>query len=115
MMSKITFAAPVLVGLLGLGCGVAAPSMAAEVYAQAAPSAWEIDSRIRQSHERINKNLERGALTIHEAKRLRGELDSIRDTEARMRRDGRLDHREREILDHKLDRLNEEISVEKRR
>jgi hypothetical protein len=113
-MSKTLVAAPILVGLLGLGCA-ALPASAGEVYAQAAPSAWEIDSRIRQAHERIDKNLERGALTLHDAKRLRGELNGIRDTEARMRRDGRLDHHEREILDRKLDRLNTEISAEKRR
>jgi hypothetical protein len=114
-MSKNLVAAPILAGLLGLGCAAALPANAGEVYAQAAPSAWEIDSRIRQSHERIDRNLERGALTLHEARRLRGELNGIRDTEARMRRDGRLDHREREILDRKLDRLNREISAEKRR
>jgi hypothetical protein len=113
-MSKTLVAAPILVGLLGLGCA-ALPASAGEVYVQAAPSAWEIDSRIRQAHERIDKNLERGALTLHDAKRLRGELNRIRDTEARMRRDGKLDHREREILDRKLDRLNTEISAEKRR
>ena len=113
-MSKTLVAAPILIGLLGLGCS-ALPASAGEVYAQAAPSAWEIDSRIRQAHERIDKNLERGALTLRDAKRLRGELNGIRDTEARMRRDGRLDHHEREILDRKLDRLNTEISAEKRR
>src|SRR5450631_1773166 len=113
-MSKTLVAAPILVGLLGLGCA-ALPASAADVYAQSAPSAWEIDSRIRQAHERIDRNLERGALTLHDARRLRGELNGIRDTESRMRRDGRLDHREREILDRKLDRLNSEISAEKRR
>jgi hypothetical protein len=114
-MSKFSVAAPILAGLLSLGGGVALQANAAEVYAQAAPSAWEIDSRIRQSHERIDKNLERGALTMHDARRLREQLNEIRETEARMRKDGRLDHREREILDHKLDRLNSEISAEKRR
>ena len=113
-MSKTRVAAPILVALLGLGCGAALPGNAADVYAQA-PSAWEIDSRIRQANERIDRNLERGALTRHDARRLRDELNGIRDTEARMRSDGRLDRREREILDRKLDRLNKEISAEKRR
>jgi hypothetical protein len=113
-MSKTLVAAPILAGLLGLGCA-ALPASAGEVYAQGVPSAWEIDSRIRQAHERIDRNLERGALTLHDAKRLRGELNGIRNTEAKMRRDGRLDYHEREILDHKLARLNTEISAEKRR
>lgn len=114
-MSKALVAAPILVGLMGLGCIAVLPAVANDVYAQAAPSSWEIASRIRQSHERINRNEERGALAHHDAKRLRLELNSIRDTEARMRRDGKLDHREREILDRKLVRLNTEISAEKRR
>ena len=113
-MSRLFVVSGILAGLLGLGCA-ALPASAADVYAQAAPSSWEIDSRIHQAHERIDHNLERGALTLREAKRLRGELNGIRATEARMRRDGRLDHREREILDRKLDRLNSQISAEKRR
>jgi hypothetical protein len=113
-MKKIFVASGILAGLLGLGCA-ALPASAADIYAQAAPSAWEIDSRIHQAHERIDRNLERGALTLRDARRLRSELNGIRDTEARMRRDGRLDHREREILDRKLDRLNRDISAEKRR
>jgi hypothetical protein len=113
-MSKASVAAPILVALLGLGGGAALLGNASDAYAQA-PSAWEIDSRIRQSHERIDRNLERGALTRRDAKRLRDELNGIRNSEARMRKDGRLDRREREILDRKLGRLNREISAERRR
>ena len=112
-MAKSRFAALIMVALLGLGCGATLLGSATDAYAQSTP--WEIHSRIAQAHERIERNVQRGTLSQREARRLRGELDGIRGTEERMRRDGRLDRREREILDRKLVRLNREISAERRR
>lgn len=111
-MSRSRIAAALTVAVLGAAAALLGNTP--QAFAQA-PSTWEIHSRIEAAHERINRNFDRGALSRHDAKRLRDELNAIRDTEARMRQDGRLDRREREILDRKLDRLNKEISAEKRR
>jgi hypothetical protein len=113
-MSKNRIAAPLVVVALGAGFGAALLGIAPVAQAQTSTS-WEIATRIEAARGRINRNLESGSLSRGDARRLREQLDGIRDTEARMRRDGRLDHREREILDAKLDRLNREISAEKRR
>jgi polyhydroxyalkanoate synthesis regulator phasin len=99
---------------MGFGAGATLLAVAPQAHAQR-PGEWEIHSRIQQAQERINHNVGRGNLSRHEAKRLEKELNEIRRTEARMRKDGRLDRREREILDHKLDRLNREINLDKRR
>jgi hypothetical protein len=108
------FAAPLVVALMGLGAGAALLATAPDAHAQR-PGEWEIHSRIQQAQERINHNVARGTLSRHEAKRLEKELKGIRRTEAKMRKDGRLDRREREILDRRLDRLNREISLDRRR
>lgn len=113
-MTKARFAVPVVIALMGLGTGVALLAVAPQAHAQR-QGEWEIHSRIQHAQERINHNVARGNLSRHDARRLEKELNEIRRTEARMRKDGRLDRREREILDHKLDRLNREINLEKRR
>jgi hypothetical protein len=113
-MTRIRLAAPLFVALLGFYGGVAFLSVATDAQAQR-PREWEIDSRIQQAQGRINRNAERGNLSRRDAKRLTDELNDIRRIEARMRRDGRLDRREREILDSRLDRLNGEITADKRR
>lgn len=73
-----------------------------------------IRDRISVEHQRIERGIERGSLTRHEARRLQGELDSILDKIDRMRRDGRLDMREREIINRDLDRLDRDITIDKR-
>jgi len=113
-MTRTRFAVPIVIALMGVGAGAALMAIAPEAHAQR-PGEWEIHSRIQQAQERINHNAARGNLSRHDARRLEKELNEIRHTEARMRKDGRLDRREREVLDHKLDRLNKEINLEKRR
>lgn len=70
----------------------------------------DIHNRLRAAHERIDRGIESGALTKHEAHKLKRELDAVRDDEARMRADGRLNHPERERLDRELDRLEKHIA-----
>ncbi len=72
--------------------------------------AGAIDERLEMAYRRIDHGIQSGALTHHEARRLRMEFDRVRDDEARGRADGRFDHRERERLNAELDRLENHIS-----
>lgn len=73
-----------------------------------------IRERIRIDRERIERGIERGSLTRHEARRLEAELDGILDRIDWMRRDGHLNEREREAIHRELDRLDQDITREKR-
>jgi len=73
-----------------------------------------IRTRINTEYERIERGIERGSLTRHEARMLKGELDGILIKIDRMKQDGRLSEREREIIHRDLDRLHRDISREKR-
>ncbi len=72
-----------------------------------------IRSRIEAAQQRIEQGVEQGSLTRHEAGRLQGELSSILEKIDYMKQDGRLDEREREIVNRNLDRLEMDISREK--
>jgi hypothetical protein len=76
---------------------------------------WHRDmrSRIHAEYQRIERGIQRGALTRHEARMLKGELNGILDKIDRMERDGHLSHGEREVIDRDLDRLHRDISREK--
>jgi septal ring factor EnvC (AmiA/AmiB activator) len=69
-----------------------------------------IDKRIKNAHEGIERGIKSGALTREEAHRLKSELNSVRDDEARMKADGRLTHQERQRLEKELNRLEKHIS-----
>ena len=73
-----------------------------------------IRTRINTEYERIERGIERGSLTRHEAGMLKGELDGILNKIDYMKRDGRLSEREREMIHRDLDRLHRDISREKR-
>ena len=73
-----------------------------------------IRSRIQEDQQRIERGVEHGSLTRHEARRLQRELGQILDKIGRMSEDGRLDHRERESINRDLDRLDRDITREKR-
>lgn len=73
-----------------------------------------IRERIREDHRRIERGFERGSLTRREARRLGAELDHILDKIDWLRRDGRLNRTEREVIHRDLDRLEREIRREKR-
>jgi hypothetical protein len=70
----------------------------------------EIEERVRHAHERIERGINSGALTREEAHRLKDELNNVRDDEARMKADGRLNRYEKEKLEKELDRLERHIS-----
>lgn len=73
-----------------------------------------IRSRIHEDRERIERGIERGSLTRHEARRLNRELESILDKLDYMRQDGHLSERERRRINRDLDRLDMDIRREKR-
>ncbi len=73
-----------------------------------------IRSRIHEDQQRIERGIERGSLTRHEARKLQRELGRILNKIDRMRQDGRLDRWERERINRDLDRLDGEITREKR-
>jgi len=82
-------------------------------YAQMGDWHGGIRARIENAQQRIERGVEQGSLTRHEARRLQEELGSILENIDAMRRDGRLDDREREIINRNLDRLDTDISREK--
>jgi hypothetical protein len=73
-----------------------------------------IRTRINTEYERIERGIERGSLTRHEARMLKDELDGILYKIDRMKRDGYLSEREKDIIHRDLDRLHRDISREKR-
>lgn len=73
-----------------------------------------IRSRIQEDQQRIERGVRHGSLTRDEARRLQRELVHILGKIDRMRQDGHLDHRERERINRDLDRLDMEITMEKR-
>jgi len=86
--------------------GIAAPVLA--------QPEWNINGRIEQIAERINRMETRGRLGHRDAREARDELQGIRESEARMRQDGRLDRRERENLERRLNRLDKRMVEERR-
>ena len=72
-----------------------------------------IRSRIHEAESRIERGVERGSLTRPEAHRLQEELNGILYKIDRMKQDGYLDPRERDIINSDLDRLDRDISREK--
>jgi hypothetical protein len=72
-----------------------------------------IRERIHEAEERIDRGIERGALTQREAEMLHRELRTIFYKIDSMKEDGYLDGRERDIINHDLDRLDRDINREK--
>jgi hypothetical protein len=72
-----------------------------------------IRERIHEAEARIDRGIEKGSLTRHEAEKLQQELNGIFYKIDRMREDGHLSEREREIINRDLDRLDSDISREK--
>ncbi|MFA5354666.1 MAG: hypothetical protein WC291_10585 [Thermodesulfovibrionales bacterium] len=73
-----------------------------------------IRARIHDARASIERGIDRGTLTRHEAGRLRGELDRILYRIDRMRSDGDLSPRERDRIHRDLSRLERHIRREKR-
>ncbi len=72
-----------------------------------------IRDRISEANRRIDRGIERGSLTRHEARKLNDELNGILNKIDRMKADGHLDEREREKINRDLDRLDKDIDREK--
>jgi septal ring factor EnvC (AmiA/AmiB activator) len=77
-------------------------------------SAPSIHERMDHMEVRIERGIKAGDLTRREAEGLRTELREIKRREQRMRDDGRLTERERTKLHADLDRLDRNITREKR-
>lgn len=75
------------------------------------PRAWDLSRRIDWLQRRIDRGREDGSLDRHEAYRVQSALDEIRHDMRRMERrnGGYLDGRQRDMLDGRLDRLNDQI------
>jgi Spy/CpxP family protein refolding chaperone len=94
----------VTAALGALAFAVAAPALAQ-------PTGWDIDRREHWMADRIQRGEADGSLDHHEARRVRGELDSIRAQEDRMRMHhfGHLDDGDRVVLENRLDDLGARI------
>ncbi len=101
-MMMALLCAAMLLGTIALG------------YAERGEWRGGIRTRIQEARERIDRGIDRGTLTRHEARRLLGELDRILYKVDRMRDDGHLSPRERERINRDLDRLDRHITREKR-
>ena len=100
--------------ILAVMCAVVLFGTVAIGYADQKEWRGEIQTRIHEAKGRIERGVERGSLTKHEAQKLHGELDGIRHKIDRMKDDGHLSPRERESINRDLDRLDKRITREKR-
>jgi hypothetical protein len=100
-------------GILAVMCAVVLFGTVSIGYADQREWRGEIRTRIHEAKGRIERGVERGALTKHEAQKLHGELDGILHKIDRMKDDGHLSSRERESINRDLDRLNKHITREK--
>lgn len=80
-------------------------------YGASAPSGWDLNRRMDWMQQRIDHGREDGSLDRREARRAQSELNRIRDDESRMRdhHGGRLWDRDRDVLQARLDRLNDQL------
>jgi hypothetical protein len=108
-MKTIVLGAFASLALLG-----AAPAFAQPHYGpppSAAPRGWELDRRLDWMQQRIDHGRADGSLDRREARRVQGELIHIRRDEDMMRdrNGGRLNDRDRFMLQDRLDRLDGQI------
>jgi hypothetical protein len=95
-------------------CAVLLFGTAAMSYAQRGDWRGDIRTAIHDSKGRIERGITEGSLTRQEARSLNRELEGILHKIDRMKDDGRISPREREIIQRDIDRLNKQISREKR-
>ena len=93
-----------LIATIGLALGIAATSPAF-----AHQRHESIDQRQHRQAQRLEHGIENGRLTRGEARRLWEQQRRIRALERRFRADGRLDRRERRVLQAKLDEASDAI------
>jgi len=114
-MRALTIAAMAASALMAL----AAPSLAAAQpydhhgwdHGPGAPGGWDLDRRIDWMQQRIDRGRADGSLDRREADRVQHELDRIRhdDHEWRERNGGWLNDGQRQALQDRLDRLNDQM------
>ena len=95
-------------------CAVFVFGTIATGYAEQGDWRGGIRARIQEERQKIDRGIERGTLTRHEADRLNAELGTILDKIDRMRADGYLSPGERDQINNDLDRLDRDIAREKR-
>ena len=100
--------------LFAVMCAAMLFGMIATGYAEREDWHGGIRFRVKEAKQEINRGIEKGSLTRHEAKQLNEELDSIIDKIDHMKRDGKLSQGEREKINNDLDRLERDIKREKR-
>jgi hypothetical protein len=74
-----------------------------------AASAGSLKNRLQSQRYRIQDGLAGGELTYREVQRLRDHQRQIRQMRQHFLADGHLSHRERQILDQRLDRNSDRI------
>lgn len=74
----------------------------------------DLQPRLNRISWQISRGLERGNLTPREAQQLRYEMNSIWAQARYFYRTGGYDYRERNILDRRIDRLQERLQYERR-
>jgi hypothetical protein len=74
----------------------------------------DLQPRLSRINTQISRGLERGNLTQREAQQLRYEMNSIWAQARNFYRTGGYDYRERNILDRRIDRLQERLQYERR-
>lgn len=74
-----------------------------------------VDQNVRALQDRINRGRADGSLNRHEFMRVQGQLNAIQSDARRMRarNGGRLDDRERDMLEARLHRLSTQIRWER--
>lgn len=88
-----------------------ATALALPAFAQTQPKG--VDQRQQRQEQRIQQGIQSGQLTPQEAARLQAEQTRIRNEEAAMKADGKLDPVERRKLQRDLDRSSRHIAKEK--
>ena len=110
----VTLLTVIFLGTLITSC-IVVPDGRQEQSSHSGKGSWHggIRDRISEANRRIDRGIERGSLTRHEARRLNDELNGILNKIDRMKADGHLDEREREKINRDLDRLDKDIDREK--
>lgn len=99
--------------LFAVMCAVMLFGMVAIGYAERGDWRGGIRTRIHDTKQRIERGIDHGTLTKHEARKLYDDLDRILDKIDHMKRDGYLSGRERDRINDDLDRLDRRIRREK--
>lgn len=93
-----------LITVIGAGATLSFTSVA-----EAGTRSPGINRRQAHQQERINRGIRKGSLTPRETYRLQRQQANIKAQEARFKSDGKLNKRERRVLNHRLNRSSQNI------